>query len=68
MKRIKQINNLVIKLDDAPNMNYFGTKQNNPLYNTYSVWHSNICLEDRLTLEQAIGFATDTKDFVKKAA
>lgn len=65
MKRIRQINNLIIKLDNVPNMNYFGTEQKNPLYNTYSVWHGKICLEDRMTLEKAINFATGTKDFVK---
>lgn len=66
MKKIKQINNLVIKLDDAPSMDYFGNKQKNPLYNTYSVWHGDVCLEDRLTLEQATSYAKETKDFVEK--
>ena len=64
MKRIRQINNLIIKLDDVPKMNYFGREKKNPMYNTYSVWHGKICLEDRMTLKQAIGFATNTKDFI----
>lgn len=65
MKRIKQINNLIIKFDDSPSMYYFGTKMKNPLFNTYSVWHGKNCLEDRMTLDQAIKFAMETKDFVK---
>ncbi len=65
MKRVKQINNLIIKLDDAENMNYFGKMMKNPQFNTYSVWHGKTCFEDRMTLEQAEKYATETKDFVK---
>ena len=49
-KRIKQINNLII---------YFTS-----LYK-YAVWSPyGICLEDRLTLEQAEEFCRKTTDFV----
>ena len=51
-KKIKQVNNLVIKHDE--------------LYN-YSVWTPDgKCWEDRLTLEQAEEFCKQTKDFIKK--
>ena len=64
MKRIKQINNLIIKLDDAEHLNYFGKVSRNPMYNTYSVWTPyGGCLEDNLTLESAIEFCKETKDF-----
>jgi hypothetical protein len=68
MKRIKQINNLIIKLNDATKINYFGKVMDNPQFNTYSVWHGKICLEDRMTLKQAISFATNTKDFIANKA
>ena len=49
-KRIKQINNLII---------YFTS-----MYK-YAVWSPyGICLEDRLTLEQAEEFCRKTTDFV----
>ena len=64
MRRIKQINNLVIKYDDALKMNYFGTMMKNPLFDKYSVWHGRTCLEDRMTLEQAVEYATKTRDYV----
>lgn len=52
MKRIRQINNLTIRYSDVYQ---------------YSVWTPNKrCLEDRLTLEQAEEYCTDTKDFLKK--
>jgi len=73
MKRIKQINNLVIKLDDAKEVVYgapFGVayrgdeKRPNPNYNTYSVWHGSVCLEDRLSYEQAVEYAREIKDYL----
>ncbi len=63
MKRIKQINYLTIKYDDKPEMVYFGKKQKNPTYDTYSVWHGKVCLEDRLTYVQAVDFCKNTKDY-----
>ena len=49
-KRIKQINNLVIRYTE--------------IYQ-YAVWGPNgICLEDRLTLAQAEEYCRNTKDFV----
>lgn len=67
MKKIKQINNLVIKEDNAPEMVYFGTRQKNPPFGTYSVHAPNgICLEDRMTLEEAKEFCRNTKDFVER--
>lgn len=51
-KRIKQINNLVIYYTE--------------LYQ-YAVWTpTGICLEDRLTLEQAIDFCKNTRDFLSR--
>lgn len=52
MKRIRQINNLTIRYSDVYR---------------YSVWTPDKrCLEDRLTLEQAEEYCTDTKDFLRK--
>ena len=52
MKRIQQINNLTIRYSDVYQ---------------YSVWTPDKrCLEDRLTLEQAEEYCTDTKDFLRK--
>lgn len=66
MKRIKQINNMIIKLDNAPDMVYFGNVQKNPLYGSYSVYAPDgRCLEDRLTLEQAEELCNVTTDFIK---
>ena len=49
-KRIKQINNLVIRYTE--------------IYQ-YAVWSSyGVCLEDRMTLQQAEEFCRNTKDFV----
>lgn len=51
-KKIKQINNLIIRYTDEFQ---------------YSVWtFLGKCLEDRLTLEQAEEFCRNTKDFVHK--
>lgn len=50
-KRIKQINNLIIYYTD--------------IYQ-YAVWSPyNVCLEDRLSLEDAIDFCKRTKDFIQ---
>ena len=52
-KRIKQINNLVIRYTD--------------MYQ-YSVWTPDgRCWEDRMTLEQAEEFCRNTKDFVRRS-
>lgn len=48
-KRIKQINNLIIRYNEC---------------HQHSVWHNDVCLEDRLTLEQAEEFCKNTKDFI----
>lgn len=67
MKRVKQINNLIIKLDNIETINYFGHISKNPKYNTYSVWtQTGICLEDNLKLEQAIEFCKEIKDYCKR--
>lgn len=61
MKKIKQINNLVIKQDTARQISYFGNIMDNPNHLKYSVFSpSGICLED--------GFASleDAEDFCKK--
>ena len=53
-KRIKQINNLVIRYTE--------------LYQ-YAVWvmgKYGKCLEDRMTLKQAEEFCRSTKDFLKR--
>lgn len=51
-KKIKQINNLIIRYTD--------------IYK-YSVWTPDgRCWEDRMTLEQAETFCKNTKDFIKK--
>ena len=51
-KRIKQINNLVIRYTE--------------IYQ-YAVWSPyDVCLEDRMTLQQAEEFCRNTKDFVVK--
>lgn len=51
-KRIKQINNLVIYYTE---------------FYQYTVWTKDgVCLEDRLTLEQAIDFCKSTRDFVRR--
>lgn len=51
-KRIKQINNLIIR--------YTETYQ-------YAVWTmTGVCLEDRMTLEEAEEFCKETKDYIQK--
>lgn len=51
-KKIKQINNLIIKYND--------------LYQ-YSIWTpEGICWEDNLTLEQAEDYCRNTTDFLNK--
>lgn len=51
-KRIKQINNLVIRYTE---------------FYKYSVWTPDgRCWADRMTLEQAEDFCKDTKDFVRR--
>lgn len=51
-KKIKQINNLIIRYKED---------------NGYSVWTSKgICWEDRLTLEQAENYCRETLDFVSR--
>lgn len=51
-KRIKQINNLVIYYTE---------------FYQYAVWTKDgVCLDDRLTLEQAIDFCKSTRDFVRR--
>ena len=51
-KRIRQINNLVIRFDE--------------IYK-YCVWSPyGVCLEDRLTLEEAVEYCNNTKDFISK--
>lgn len=61
MKKIKQINNLVIKQDTARQISYFGNIMDNPNHLKYPVFSpSGICMED--------GFASleDAEDFCKK--
>lgn len=61
MKKIKQINNLIIKQDTARQISYFGNIMDNPNYLKYSVFFpSGICIED--------GFVSieDAEDFCKK--
>lgn len=51
-KKIRQINNLIIYYTD---------------FYQYAVWTKDgICLEDRLSLEQAIDFCKNTKDFISR--
>lgn len=51
-KRIKQINNLVIRYTDEFQ---------------YAVWTPDgVCWEDRMTLEQAESFCRETMDFVNR--
>ena len=65
MKKIKQINNLVIKQDTARQISYFGNIMDNPNYLKYSVFNlDGKCLEDRLTLEQAENFCNTNKSFM----
>jgi len=70
MKKVKQINNLIIKYEEIKSIDStviggLKTEYNPPLKN-YSVWHNKTCLEDRLTLEQAEEFCRETKDFISK--
>ena len=71
-KRVKQINNLVIKQDTSKelfNMTCGLIKSSalNPNYLKYSVWTPDgRCWEDGLTLEQAEEYCRNTKDFIKK--
>jgi hypothetical protein len=63
MKKIKQINNFVIKQDTARQISYFGNIMDNPNYLKCSVFSfDGRCLEDRLTLEQAENFCNANKD------
>lgn len=51
-KRIKQVNNIVIRYTDDFQ---------------YAVWtQDGRCLENKMTLEQAEEFCKNTKDFLKK--
>ena len=51
-KRIRQINNLTITYTDV-----YG----------YAVWASRtLCLEDRLTLDEAVEFCKETTDYINK--
>lgn len=51
-KRIRQINNLVIRYTD--------------MYQ-YAVWSPyGVCLEDRLTLDEAVEYCQNTKDFCNR--
>lgn len=71
MKKVKQINNLVIKYREIEKIDSTAigdhvTEYNPPLQD-YSVWTpDNRCLEDRLTLEQAEEFCKETLDFVRR--
>ena len=63
MKKIKQINNLVIKQDTARQISYFGNIMDNPSHLKYSVFSlDGKCLENRLTLEQAENFCNTNKN------
>lgn len=65
MKKIKQINNFVIKQDTARQISYFGNIIDNPNYLKYSVFNlDGKCLEDRLTFEQAEDFCNTNKGFI----
>lgn len=67
MKKIKQINNLIIKVDTSEGINYFGRISANKNYNKYSVWTPDgICWEDGLTLKEAEIFCKETKDFRRR--
>lgn len=68
MKKIKQINNLVIKQDTARQISYFGNIMDNPNHLNHlkcSVFSlDGKCLEDRLTIEQAEDFCNTNKGFI----
>lgn len=67
MKRVKQINNLVIKQDTVKYIYRNGYTFANSNYGFYRVYTPNgICLEDRLTLKEAEDFCKETLDFVKR--
>lgn len=64
-KKIKQINNLVIKQDTARQISYFGNIMDNPNYLKCSVFSPDgKRLESRLTLEQAEDFCNTNKGFI----
>lgn len=66
-KRIKQINNLIIKQDTAESIQIFNRSPiSNPNYKKYSVWTPDgKCWEDGLTLTQAEEFCKETTDYLK---
>lgn len=53
---------MIIKLDNAELIDFFGVITNNPNYCKYSVWSkAGICLENGLYLEQAIEYYKELK-------
>ena len=68
MKKVKQLNRCTIKLDTAQKLNWFGTVINNPNYGKYAVYAPDgRCLEDGLSLGEAIEYCNDTTDFLARA-
>lgn len=67
-KRIKQINNLIIKQDTAESIQFFNhSSTSNPNFGKYSVWTPNgKCWEDGLTLAQAEEFCKETTDYITR--
>ena len=62
MKKVKQCNNMIIKLDNAELIDFFGNIKHNPNYDKYSVWSKDgICFENGLSLEQAIEYCKEIK-------
>ena len=62
MKKVKQCNNMIIKLDNAELVDFFGITKHNPNYGKYSVWSKDgICFENGLSLEQAIEYCKALK-------
>lgn len=71
MVKVKQINNLIIKLDDAKIIKYkagvIPCSYDNPRYGKYAVFTPDgRCWEDGLTLEQAEKYCRNTTDFLNK--
>lgn len=68
MKKVKQINNLIIKQDDIPRFRWIGkSTYSNPNYGKYAVYTPDgRCWEDGLTLEQAEQFCINTTDFKQR--
>lgn len=67
MVKVKQINNLTIKMDNIERFKWVGkSTYPNPNYGKYAVYTPDgKCWEDGLTLEQAEEYCNNTTDFKK---